>query len=242
MRDALKVKDAMLDSCNDSISELKAEVEDAAAHAAEARAAAEAAQGEARSQESEHAKRLRSFREEIESQEQAIEKLEKAASEAAGSAERAQKRVAELQAALREKDEVLKYVEAEVDRAKQLFDEKHSSLAAQLSDATNRQQQAEAEASQLRARAAEAEGKIGQLTTQLELAQQQAATGVAAATQHRRQAAAAARRVAEVESELREVLSAVEVQRHAAAHKMARLAAAVGDLQLPLQLPAPPSL
>ncbi|KAK9835685.1 hypothetical protein WJX74_005864 [Apatococcus lobatus] len=233
-RDAIKVKEAMVDSANASIVALKRDLAEAQNQAAEA-------EGQLADRDQEEADRLRKLRADLDARESDAKEAREAAAVAEVKLQEVGCQAKATAASLKEKDQMLKWVEEEVDRVKGMFEEKEKRLTA---DAQAAQRDAEAaKVSQKSSAAAqhEAENQLRTIAEQLQKEREGVKSVKAQLVGSQAEAARACGRVVQVEHEMRKLLSAMERQKSASAAKMKQLAIVLSELQIPL-LPAPQSV
>ncbi|EFJ51748.1 hypothetical protein VOLCADRAFT_56822 [Volvox carteri f. nagariensis] len=250
-QDIVKIKVAMLDSANDTIASLKAEIADLQVEADEARRAAEEAEAALAREQQQH-----EHDDEESDGEKAQLRQEAQLAEAAAAAARAelgeaQSRLKDFEALLRtkteqvaEKDRMLAYVQEEVDRVQVLFEKRAQQLRDERDTARSDATAAAAARATAESRLGEASGRIDRLMKELDNARAQledaamqledqrhaAAAASEAAAARGAEAARLSARVAEVEGEMRQLLEAVERQKASSAHKMRQLASLLQEL------------
>ncbi|GIL71039.1 hypothetical protein Vretimale_4109 [Volvox reticuliferus] len=250
-QDNVKIKVAMLDSANDTIASLKAEIVDLQVEADEARRAAEEAEAALAREQQQHDHEDEESDGEKTQLRQEAQAAESAAAAARVELTEAQSRVKELEGQLRtkmdqisEKDRMLTYVQEEVDRVQVLFEKRAQMLRderdAARSDATtvataravaeSRLAEAGSRIDHLMAELDHARAQLEDAALQLEEQRRAVASANEAAAARGAEAARLGARVAEVEHEMRQLLEAVERQKASSAHKMRQLASLLQDL------------
>ncbi|KXZ43849.1 hypothetical protein GPECTOR_79g128 [Gonium pectorale] len=243
-QDVVKIKVAMLDSANDTIASLKAEIADLQAEVDEARRAAEEAEAalarEQQQADEEDAEKTH-LRQQLAASEAAAAAARSALVEAQARLKEAEGRLRTAGEAVAEKDRMIKYVEEEVDRVKELFEKREQRLRDERDAArVDAEAAREAAASQV----ADANARLDRLSHELERARGQLEDAALQLEEQRRVAmqangAAAERaaesqrlsgRVAELEAEMRGLLEAVERHKATSAHKMRQLASLLQEL------------
>ncbi|PNH07526.1 Leucine-rich repeat and coiled-coil domain-containing protein 1 [Tetrabaena socialis] len=243
-QDAVKIKVAMLDSANDTIASLKAEIADVQVEADEARRAAEEAEAALSREQHDDDGEQERLRAELQAAEAAAAASRAALAEAAARSKELEGRVRVAQEAVAEKDRMIKYVEEEVDRVKGLLENREQRLRDQRDAARGDAEAALAGRDAAAARLADAlargerlarevehaRGQLEDAAVQLEAQRRAAAEAGGEAAAAGAEAARLGARVAEVEEEMRGLLVAVERQKASAAHKMKQLASLLQEL------------
>eukprot|EP00884_Botryococcus_braunii_P023343 jgi/Botrbrau1/9693/Bobra.0201s0023.1 len=237
-RDAIKVKEAMMDSANETISSLKAALSKVREEAAEAQQAARLAENELHIRQGHDLDRHKNLRMEIEAQETAMEEMERSLQAAVNRASEAEKRAAALEQDLKEKDAMLRYVDEEVQRVKDMFREKEQTLIVERDAAQAKGEAAQTDLASLRPRIAMLESQLASLPQELEAERAKAKLATDSEARAKEEAAAAGKRQRQVEGEMRALLTSLERQKAASAAKVKQLASVIQDLQGPFMSPA----
>lgn len=120
-KDALAVKDSMLESANRTIVQLKGSLAKEKEDHSETRRHLESIELELAEREKDDDERVRALREEIEAQEQTLEAMEAQLVEARRQADEAQVAADKIRLELKSKTDMINYVEEEVERVTALF-------------------------------------------------------------------------------------------------------------------------
>ncbi|KAL3146280.1 hypothetical protein ABBQ32_002981 [Trebouxia sp. C0010 RCD-2024] len=232
-RDAVKVKEAMVDDAQASIAALKTQLSAAQAEAAESAQALRHAEEDLSEHEAEEQRQHQSLRLEIEAQERALEQLEKSAQEATRRAHDAEQKARSAQETLKEKDQMLKYVEEEVDRVKGLFEQKEARLTSERDSAKAAAQQLAREQEGLIQKLHKLEHELQHLPGALEAEKAKSQAVEQACHQAQEDAKRCVKRLNQVEDEMRELLSVMEQQKASSAAKVKQLATILQDMQAP---------
>jgi leucine-rich repeat/coiled-coil domain-containing protein 1 len=228
--DADKVKNAMLDSANDTIEQLKADSAELQGEVEDARRAADDAEASLRSGGEADARDKANLRREIDAGEAALEVVGEKLAAAGAKAAEAESKLARAHETLSEKEKMLGYVNEEVDRVKGMFEAREARLRDERDAARRDARDARdaAEAADMRTRSLEAQ--LSEAAAGLQAAVSDASTARAAAEGAGADAASARAKVAEAEEEMRALLGAVERQKTSSASKMKQLATILQDL------------
>mmetsp|Transcript_24780 Transcript_24780/g.69020 ORF Transcript_24780/g.69020 Transcript_24780/m.69020 type:complete len:139 (-) Transcript_24780:957-1373(-) len=132
---------------------------------------------------------------------------------------------------MEEKEEMLRYVGDEVERCKQLFDEKEARLKAARDKALREVENAMRERNESQSMLEEMRAQVAALTGGAERERARAEQAGVAAERSKAELARAQQRVARVEDEMRELLRAHDAQKVAGNQKFAALAKMLHDLQ-----------
>ena len=167
----------------------------------------------------------------LDAQDAAVEEAEAVVKRAKEDHRQAVEELRVAQAAIRDKDDMLRFVEGEVDRVKTLFEEKGRRLRAEK-DAAERDAEAARRAmtsseAQLRA----SEETITRLRDDVARLQASGTTWQRRAEQAEGDTTVARRKVQETEHEMRDLLVQLEKERENASRRMRQLGAVLGELQ-----------
>ncbi|MEW5311510.1 MAG: hypothetical protein WDW38_003219 [Sanguina aurantia] len=239
-QDGFKIKTAMLDSANETVAALKADVADLSAELDEARRCTEESEQQFRRMHDQGEQERASLRSEIEAGESALEGMESGSSDALSKCKEAEARLKVVEDALAEKDGMIKYVGEEVERVKGMFEKREARLRDERDAARTACDAASSECNTLLARVAllpELSMRSDALAAELESSRSECVTAHAAAKAASAAAAIAGAealqmgaRLAEVEDEMQGLLGALERQKAVSASKMQQLTMLLQDL------------
>ncbi|GAX74008.1 hypothetical protein CEUSTIGMA_g1458.t1 [Chlamydomonas eustigma] len=222
--DAVKVKMAMLDSANDTVEQLKAEVSELQGEIEDSRRMAEDMESQLRTVHEQDGTEKSNLRAEIEASEVALDKLSKSLAEAQMKARDAEARLKSTQDALTEKEAMINYVNEEVDRVKGLFEKREGRLRDERDAARQQLDVSIMERDAAESRAGDLNKQLQSLRSEIEEYKGQLHGSEAAKKAAEEEASKSAIKLRELEEEMRQLLDVVEQQKKQSATKLKQLA------------------
>ncbi|GMH35963.1 hypothetical protein BSKO_03831 [Bryopsis sp. KO-2023] len=229
----VQVKTTMLDSANETISELKAELREVHEEMEEIRQVCEEKENAVGRREEEAATQLDRLRAEIQSQEKAVEGLETNLSETKEGMSKWEDRARKAEKELSENSGLIAYAEEEINRCKEMYEERQTALVEERDSFQHQALAAEASNEKTLAKLNKARDEIRELDAQAKADRARAQSATESATDLQYENAKLSSKVQEVENEMRALLVGINKEKQKSASAIEQMARLLHDMKDP---------